>query len=154
MQTALQDVVAPVVACLGLELDSLTTVRAGSRTVVRIALDGDGASGHGLSVDEIAAAATAISQRLDDIDVAGDRGYVLEVGSPGVDRPLTQPQHWRRNVGHLVTITTTTGQTRVDRITGSDTAGVSLEAAGYLPYADVRHAVVQAELKPMPDVED
>jgi len=154
MPTALQDIVAPVVAGLGLELDNLTTIRAGSRTVVRITLDGDGVSGHGLNVDEIADAAAAISRRLDEADAVGDQAYILEVGSPGVDRPLSQPQHWRRNVGRLVKITPVSGDGFVDRVVGSDAAGVTLETTGYLPYSDVRRGVVQVELKPMPEAED
>ena len=35
----------------------------------------------------------------------GDEPYTLEVSSPGVDRPLTLPRHWRRNVGRLVAVT-------------------------------------------------
>jgi len=154
MQQSLQDVVRPVVADLGLELDSLTTVRAGARVVLRIALDGDGAAGRGLTVDDIATAAAAISRHLDETGAMGDQSYVLEVGSPGVDRPLTAPQHWRRNIGRLVKITPVSGQSWVDRVAGCDLTGVTLEGRGDVAFSDIRSAVVQVEMKAMPELED
>ena len=62
-------------------------------------------------------------------------GYRLEVSSPGVDRPLTEPRHWRRNTGRLVTVAVgPAGQTTevTGRVTAVDDAGVTLavEAQG------------------------
>ena len=64
-----------------------------------------------------------LSEALDDSDAMGEQPYVLEVTSPGVDRPLTLPRHWRRNAGRLVTVTPrTTARTSVGRIGDSDDA--------------------------------
>ena len=65
----------------------------------------------------------------------GRTPYVLEVSSPGVDRPLTEPRHWRRNTGRLVTVAVgPAGQTTevTGRVTAVDDAGVTLavEAKG------------------------
>jgi ribosome maturation factor RimP len=69
--------------------------------VVRVVVDRD----EGTSLDGVADVSRAISEVLDaDEHDAGRPPYVLEVTSPGVDRPLTAPRHWRRNVGRLVTV--------------------------------------------------
>src|SRR5687768_10045728 len=65
----------------------------------------------------------------------GRTPYVLEVTSPGVDRPLTEQRHWRRNTGRLVTVVVgPAGHTAevTGRITAVDHAGVTLavEAQG------------------------
>jgi ribosome maturation factor RimP len=94
----LRPVVEPVVAAAGYDLEDITTTAAGRRSVVRVVVDRDG----GVDLDDVAELSRAISQRLDDADPVGDAAYTLEVTSPGVDRPLTEPRHWRRNVGRLV----------------------------------------------------
>jgi ribosome maturation factor RimP len=94
----LRPVVEPVVAAAGYDLEDVTTTAAGRRSVVRVVVDRDG----GVDLDDVAELSRAISQRLDDADPVGDAAYTLEVTSPGVDRPLTEPRHWRRNVGRLV----------------------------------------------------
>lgn len=98
---------------LGLIVEDVAVTPAGKRRLVRIWLDRD-LSGlelddessvvEPLSLDEVADATRAISTALDASDAAGDTAYVLEVGSAGVDRPLTAPRHFRRNVTRLVEI--------------------------------------------------
>jgi ribosome maturation factor RimP len=104
-------VIEPVVVEAGYDLEDVSVARAGRRHVVRIIVDGDG----GINLDAVADVSRAVSAALDlaeesggDI-VAGE--YQLEVSSPGVDRPLTLPRHWRRNVGRLVKVTTKGGGT-------------------------------------------
>ena len=104
-ESALVAVLEPIVAAHGLELDDLTVVNAGRRSVLRIALDGDGPDGRGPTIDDIAEATRAISAALDDSDAVGEHPYTLEVGSRGVSAPLERPAHWRRNVSRLVRIT-------------------------------------------------
>ncbi|MFD0823868.1 ribosome maturation factor RimP, partial [Micromonospora zhanjiangensis] len=101
----LRAVIEPVVTAAGCDLEDLTVSRAGRRHVVRVVIDADG----GVSLDAVADVSRAVSQALDRAEeadgdlVAGE--YQLEVGSRGVDRPLTLPRHWRRNVGRLVKVT-------------------------------------------------
>ena len=79
--------------------------RAGRRHVVRVIVDADG----GINLDAVADVSRAVSAALDAAEEAGGDilagEYQLEVSSPGVDRPLTLPRHWRRNVGRLVKVT-------------------------------------------------
>jgi ribosome maturation factor RimP len=90
----------------------------------------------GVTLDDIAEVSRAVSEVLDrNDDGMGRAPYVLEVTSPGVDRPLTEQRHWRRNTGRLVTVAVgPAGHTEqvTGRITGVDDAGVTLavEAQG------------------------
>jgi len=93
--------IEPVVGAAGYDLEELVVTPAGRRSVVPVVVDRD----DGVTLDDIAEVSRAVSAVLDDND--GDLGrapYVLEVTSPGVDRPLTEPRHWRRNTGRLVTV--------------------------------------------------
>ena len=99
--TRLTGWVEPVVAAAGYDLEELVVRPAGQRSVVRVVVDRD----EGISLDDVADVSRAISEVLDaDEADAGRAPYVLEVTSPGVDRPLTAPRHWRRNAGRLVTV--------------------------------------------------
>ncbi|KAB1923604.1 MULTISPECIES: ribosome maturation factor RimP [Micromonospora] len=101
----LRAVIEPVVNDAGYDLEDLSVSRAGRRHVVRVMVDTDG----GIDLDAVADVSRAVSAALDAAEetggdiVAGE--YQLEVSSPGVDRPLTLPRHWRRNVGRLVKVT-------------------------------------------------
>lgn len=118
--------IEPVVGAAGYELEDLVVTPAGRRSVVRVVVDRD----EGVSLDDIAEVSRAVSAVLDDKD--GDLGrapYVLEVTSPGVDRPLTEPRHWRRNTGRLVTVAVGpegAGEQLTGRVTAVDDAGVTL----------------------------
>ncbi len=99
--TRLAGWIAPVVDAAGYDLEELVVTPAGRRSVVRVVVDRDA----GVTLDDIAEVSRAVSAALDEND--GDLGrapYVLEVTSPGVDRPLTEPRHWRRNTGRLVAV--------------------------------------------------
>ena len=94
-----QQIVTPIAAALNLDVEDIEIRKTGNRQLVRIILDKDG----GIAMDEVAAATRAISDALDEVtELAAP--FTLEVTSPGVDRPLTLPRHWRRNIGRLVRI--------------------------------------------------
>ena len=93
---------------LGLDLEAVDLTSAGKRRVLRVAIDKDG----GVTMDDIADATREVSRLLDDTDAMGEQAYTLEVSSPGVDRPLTLPRHWRRNAGRLVKVTLARGRAR------------------------------------------
>jgi ribosome maturation factor RimP len=100
-QEALVALLGPVVAGTGLELESVRIGRAGSRRVLRVVIDGD----NGVDMDDVARVSRAVAAEIDDRDAMGSGAYTLEVSSPGVDRPLTEPRHWRRAAGRLVRVT-------------------------------------------------
>lgn len=94
-----------MVVSAGYDLEDLSVSRAGRRHIVRVVVDRDG----GISLDAVADVSRAVSVALDEAEAGGTNlvagEYQLEVSSPGVDRPLTLPRHWRRNVGRLVKVT-------------------------------------------------
>ena len=93
--------IEPVVHAAGYDLEDLVVTPAGRRSVVRVVVDRDS----GVTLDDIAEVSRAVSKALDENDDGfGGAPYVLEVTSPGVDRPLTEPRHWRRNTGRLVVV--------------------------------------------------
>lgn len=122
----LAGLLAPVVEEAGLDLEDVQVVAAGKRRVVRVLVDKDG----GVSLDDIATASHAISAVLDDQPAAGallgNAAYVLEVSSPGVDRPLVEPRHWRRAHGRLVRVALASGGDLTGRVVAADDAGVRL----------------------------
>src|SRR4051812_42514833 len=103
-------VIEPVIVAAGYDLEDVSVARAGRRHVVRVLVDSDG----GISLDDVAVVSREISAALDAAEEHGDEvlpgEYQLEVGSPGVDRPLTLPRHWRRNLTRLVTVNSLTGR--------------------------------------------
>lgn len=134
---------------LGLDLEAIELSKAGKRSVLRIAVDKDG----GVNMDDIAEATKAVSDLLDDSDLMGSTPFTLEVTSPGVDRPLTLPRHWRRNETRLVKVTLVNGESVEGRIAASDEDGVNLKVADApedsvrIAFADVARAKIQIEFK-------
>jgi ribosome maturation factor RimP len=154
----LLDLLGPLVGDAGYDLEDVTVTSAGRRSLVRVTVDADG----GIDLDAVAVVSRIVSDALDaDAEnpnspraLAG--AYVLEVSSPGVDRPLTEPRHWRRAVGRLVTVqkgaSTVTG-----RVVAADDTGVSLEVDGtsrQIPWAEVGRGKVQVEFNRPGDVDD
>ena len=89
---------APVVEETGLDLEDVAVTRVGHRAEVRVLVDQDG----GVSLDDVALVSQAIAAVLDlpaADAILGTDPYVLEVSSPGVDRPLVEPRQWRRAAG-------------------------------------------------------
>jgi len=151
--------IEPVVGAAGYDLEDLVVTPAGRRSVVRVVVDRDA----GVTLDDIAEVSRAVSEVLDrNDDGMGRTPYVLEVTSPGVDRPLTEPRHWRRNIGRLVTVAVGpagSAETVTGRVTAVDGAGVTLavEAKGkpgakkrpptprQVPWAELGSGRVQVE---------
>jgi ribosome maturation factor RimP len=140
----LAGVITDPLAAAGLDVEAIELTPAGKRRMLRVAVDKDG----GVTLDDIAEATKEVSRLLDESDVMGEQSYTLEVTSPGTDRPLTLPRHWRRNQGRLVKVTRTDGGTLTGRIAASDESGVTLDVDGgdaQLSYDTVAKARVQIE---------
>ena len=142
----LHEVLEQPAAGLGLDLEGVEVAAAGRRRLLRVVVDKDG----GVSLDDIADATRAMSAALDDSGAMGERAYTLEVTSPGVDRPLTQPRHWRRNADRLVTVTLTDGSSLTGRIKAAEQQTADLDVDGTVrtvAYEGVAKARVQVEFK-------
>ena len=148
---------------LGLVIEDVTVTPVGKRRLLRAWLDRDlsrldaddeSSPIEPLSLDEVAEATRAISAALDASEAMGEAPYVLEVGSPGVDRPLTAPRHFRHNVTRLVEISRHSGDVLTGRLVGAGPTHVSVLVAATkqekvtqlrIPYADIVRAQVQVE---------
>lgn len=137
----LEQLLNPVVAASGALIEEITITPAGKRRVVTVLVDHQDRN---LSLDEVTAISRAISEQIDnDPRILGDRSFTLEVSSPGVDRPLRELRHWRKNIGRLVKITFKDGATKTGRISGCaelpevDSEQIDLE--------EVKRAVIEIE---------
>ena len=144
----LAELASPVVTATGHDLEDIAVTPAGRRSVVRVVVDKDG----GVTLDEVAEVSRVLGKALDAADEAEPgllgESYVLEVSSPGVDRPLTQPRHWRRAAGRLVEVHLRHGKPVTGRVASADDAGVTLDVDGaerVLAFPDVLRGAVQIE---------
>jgi ribosome maturation factor RimP len=148
----LAGLIEPVIAGVGMDLESVRMTVAGRRRLLRIVVDSD----HGVNLDDAADVSREVSAVLDESNALGDVPYTLEVSSPGVDRPLTEPRHWRRAAGRLVKVKVT-GEGAVEgRVLAADADGVTLDLAGRmrrLGYGELGAGSVQIEFGRIPDAE-
>jgi ribosome maturation factor RimP len=86
-----------------MDLENVRITATGRRRLLRVVVDADG----GVNLDDITQISRALSAELDAAGAMGETPYTLEVTSPGVDRPLTEPRHWRRAAGRLIRATLT-----------------------------------------------
>lgn len=133
-------VVEPVLG--GWELE-LYDVELAGRTL-RVLVDRDG----GVDLDTLSDVSRAVSRALDERDPVPGGRYTLEVSSPGVERALRRPQHFRSAVGSRVTVKTTPeaeGDRRVEgELAAADDEGVTVTLDDgnerRLPYGDISKA--------------
>jgi|SRR5882757_9163570 len=137
--------IEPVVRGRGYDLEEVAVGLAGRRSVVKVVVDSD----KGVALDDVADVSRAISAVLDEDDGSMGRApYVLEVTSPGVDRPLTHERHWRRSIGRLVKVEIPEAPPLTGRIVDADADGADLDVEGEkrrVDYAAVKTARVQVE---------
>ena len=147
-EKAFLDLLTPVAESAGYDLEDIEVIPAGKRRLVRITVDRDG----GLDLDAVAEISREFAEALDrssNVDrVLGGAPYTLEVSSPGVDRPLTEPRHWRRAVGRLVEVRLRAGGDVTGRIVNADDDGVTIDTPSgerTTPYAELGRGRVQLE---------
>ena len=144
IEDRIADVIGPVIAAAGMDLESVRVSAAGRRRLLRVVVDSD----RGVSLDDAAAVSRKLSAALDAAPVMGDFPYTLEVSSPGVDRPLTDPRHWRRAVGRLVQVTAADAGPISGRVLAANSDGVTLDVAGdhrRFGYAALGAGAIQVE---------
>lgn len=146
LATRLEPLVAGAVTAAGFDLDSFEVQQAGRRQLVKVVVDGD----DGVGLDEVAEISRAVSAVLDDNEHVIASAYTLEVTSPGLDRPLGKPRHWRRAKFRLVRVTPREGKEFVCRVghAGDDAARALVDGKlRDVVYADVAKAVIEIEFK-------
>ena len=118
--------IEPVLATLGLEVFDVQLTGSGRARTVRVIVDRDG----GVDLDAITAASERVQPSLDALDDLGP--YALEVSSPGLERPLRRPEHFRRAVGETVSVKVRDADGEVRRLRGdlvsTDERGITVDA--------------------------
>lgn len=145
----LRATIAPLVTGDGLVLEDLQVRRVGTATTVEVVVDLPEDELGSVDLDTLATLTRAVSDHLDGQDaVLGEDPYELEVTTPGAERPLTAPRHFRRARTRLLALRTRDGKDLTARLVGiSDDDVLTLHpetAPGAKP---------SARRKPLPDVE-
>jgi len=149
----LRGLLEPLADARGLDLEDVEVTPAGKRRVLRVVVDSD----DGVQLDECADLSRAVSEVLDETDVMGGSPYVLEVTSPGAERPLTELRHYRRAVGRLIRAQLRQGGELVARLLAVDDEGLDVEVPGVkgrkpterrLTFDEIAKARVEIEFNP------
>ncbi|HYC76466.1 MAG TPA: hypothetical protein VEI02_02455 [Planctomycetota bacterium] len=142
---ALMDAVRDVVESAGFEVFRLAV---GQDRRIRLVLDHPTRK---VSVEDVARTNVRLRRALAEHGFDMD-AFALEVESPGADRPLLEPKHYRRFVGERVRLVRKSGDMRdrvlVGRLAAADDVGVRLEIPGREPLAIVWRDVSEARLDP------
>lgn len=141
----LTELLNPVVTRAGFVLEEVTVTPIGKRRLVSVVIDRDSSNP---SLDEVTVVSKEISVILDTYSHMGEMPFTLEVTTPGVDRPLTLPRHWKKNIGRLVKITPKQGDKFIGRILEVSDNQVKLELEKELltvDLGDVSRAQIEVE---------
>ena len=137
----LEELLAPVVAASGLELDSVTRARSDAMPLLRVVVEAPiGAAG--IDSDTLADVSRAVSKALDAADPI-DGEYLLEVSTPGAERELTKVGHWKRQVGRLVRVKLRAGGYVSGRVIDAGETSATIDVDGEattIDYSDMRKA--------------
>ena len=137
----LTELLRPVVEKSGFILEEVKVTPLGRRRQISIIVDGEDRNPN---LDEVAGLSRAISTQLDEFSALGDSPFTLEVTSPGVDRPLTELRHWRKNINRLVKIITKEDKEISGRIQSVGSNGVTIDDTEYELTA-IKRAQIQIE---------
>jgi ribosome maturation factor RimP len=134
--------IRPIIEATGNYLEELSITSAGKVKILTVIIDSD----THLNLDQVTAVTKEISEIIEALPELGDGAFTLEVTSPGLDRPLTKPRHWRKNLDRLVKIIMTSGQEIQGRI-GEATETTVLVDSQKVSYEDIKRAVLEIEFK-------
>lgn len=116
----------PTVEANRLFLEDVSVTVAGSHRTVAVVIDLPDTETGGVGLDVIGSISRELSDALDNDPRDDGRPYDLEVSSPGISRPLTEPRHWRRSRGRMVKVNVVAGENLTGRLLDVDDDGVLL----------------------------
>jgi ribosome maturation factor RimP len=134
--------ITPAIEAAGFYLEEVTLTPAGKRKIMTVIVDGD----TNLSLDQVTAVSKEVSAIVEVLPALGDTSFTLEVTSPGVDRPLTNPRHWRKNHGRLINVTLHDEKSMKGRIGDSTEIDVEIDSVK-IAYAAIKRALIEIEFK-------
>jgi ribosome maturation factor RimP len=135
-------VITPALKSLGFYLEDITITSAGKRSMLTVIVDAD----THLSLDQVTAATKAIGELVEGIQSLGDTPFTLEVTSPGIDRPLTKPRHWRKNIDRLIKVILLDGKEVKGRIKDASELSATVDQQVIL-FTDIKRAILEIEFK-------
>ena len=135
-------VITPAIQALGFYVEDISITAAGRRSMLTVIVDGD----THLSLDQVTVATNAISEIVENLPTLGNNPFTLEVTSPGLDRPLTKPRHWRKNKDRLIKIVFNDGKEVTGRIKDSTESDVTVDEQN-IKFADIKRATLEIEFK-------
>jgi ribosome maturation factor RimP len=144
---SIADAITPVVESAGYFLEDVHVASPGNRRIVTGVVDGTA----NLNLDEVTVITKEISAILDESEFLGDTPFTLEVSSPGVDRPLTLPRHWLKNMTRLVRSVMVNGEIITGRVDAVHDESVCVIVEGKvphkveLPFVEIKRAQVEIE---------
>ena len=148
LKDQISDLITPALQQAGYFLEDINIVTPGQHRIVTVIVDGESA----LNLDQVTVASKLVSELLDEATFMGETPFTLEVTSPGIDRPLTLPRHFAKNVTRLLKVVKSDGETITGRITSNTDTDVALAVTvkkdtveTVIPFADIKRATVEIE---------
>lgn len=148
LKDQISELVTPAVSDAGFYLEDVHIATPGSHRIVTCIVDGDSS----LNLDQVTSLSRIISELLDEATFMGETPFTLEVTSPGVDRPLTAPRHFKKNVDRLLKVIKVDGSEVTGRILSNTDQDVTLTVTSkketreeVLALVDIKRAVVEIE---------
>lgn len=148
LKDQIAELITPALQQAGYFLEDVNLVTPGNHRIVTVIVDGESA----LNLDQVTVASKLVSELMDEAPFMGETPFTLEVTSPGIDRPLTLPRHFAKNVTRLLKVTKTDGEVVTGRIASNTDADVTLTVAVkketkevVVSLADIKRAAVEIE---------
>jgi ribosome maturation factor RimP len=144
----ISELITPALQKAGYFLEDVNLVSPGQHRIVTVIVDGE----TGLNLDQVTVASKLVSELLDEASFMGETPFTLEVTSPGIDRPLTLPRHFAKNVDRLLRVTKNDGLVVTGRIRSNTQDDVTLEVTEkkevnevVIALAEIKRAIVEIE---------
>ncbi|CAN2208424.1 ribosome maturation protein RimP [Candidatus Nanopelagicaceae bacterium] len=148
LKDQISELITPALQKAGYFLEDVNLVSPGQHRIVTVIVDGE----TGLNLDQVTVASKLVSELLDEASFMGETPFTLEVTSPGIDRPLTLPRHFAKNVDRLLKVTKNDGVVITGRIRSNTQHDVTLEVTEkkevkevVIALAEIKRAMVEIE---------
>lgn len=148
LKDQISELITPALQKAGYFLEDVNLVSPGQHRIVTVIVDGK----NGLNLDQVTVASKLVSELLDEASFMGETPFTLEVTSPGIDRPLTLPRHFAKNVDRLLKVTKNDGVVLTGRIRSNTQDDVTLEITEkkevkevVISLAEIKRAMVEIE---------
>ena len=148
LKDQISEYITPALHKAGYFLEDVNLVSPGQHRIVTVIVDGESA----LNLDQVTVASKLVSELLDEATFMGETPFTLEVTSPGIDRPLTLPRHFAKNVDRLLKVTKTDGVVVTGRILANTDNDLTLSVTEkkdvkevVISLGDIKRAQVEIE---------